>query len=176
VKVIDHVARIAIILCLASGVLYEVCGLAVDILKDHPATPLSALERAIWSSHLVWLRYRVLVQIIAGALALPCLWLLPFSRGRSYLLARGGAIARRWLRALVLLVTCDATIWVAGWCGVRVPLSMRDTADLCVSIAAIALLASALLRPPATHSDAGMPSNNALQQTSGDGKLGAARC
>jgi hypothetical protein len=174
VRIIDRVARIAMILCLASGVLDEVFGLAIDILWDHPATPLTALERATWSSHLVWLRYRVFVQIIAGALALPCVFLLPFRRGRSYL-TRGGAVGRRWLRVLVLVATWEATMWVAGWCGVRVPLSMRDTAELCVSIAAIALLSSALMRPHGAHGDASGPSNNALQQTSGDGKLGAAR-
>jgi hypothetical protein len=174
-RIIDRVARIAMSLCFASGVMYEVFGLAVDILGDHPATPLKALERAIWSCHLVWLRYRVFVQIVAGALALPCILLLPFSRGRSYL-TRGGAVGRRWLRVLLILATWEATMWVAGWCGVRIPLSMRDTADLCVSIAAVALLSSALMPPQGAHSDAGVPSDNALQQTSGDGKLGAARC
>jgi hypothetical protein len=175
VRTIDRVARIAMIVCLASGVLYEVFGVAVDILGDHPATPLTALERAIWSSHLVWLRHREFVQIVVGALALPCLFLLPFSRGRNYL-TRGGDVARRWLLVLVLAVTWEVTMWVAGWCGVRAPLSMRDTADMCVSIAAVALLSSALVRPQGAHGDGGVPSSNALQPTSGDGKLGAARC
>jgi hypothetical protein len=89
------------------------------------------------------------------------------------MLKRGAASARRWFAVLIVFAVCEAVLFSAGWYGLPTPYSLLKVSELCTSIAAIALLASALLGP-ANHAGTG-PSNNALQLTSGAARMNAAR-